>query len=43
LQTLIQQENSPTNSDNKKPSNNTPLLIGGLVVFGVATLAIGYL
>jgi hypothetical protein len=42
LQTLIS-NNSPTKSDNKQPSNNTPLLIGGLVVFGVAAVAIGYL
>ena len=29
--------------DDKKTGNNTLLLIGGLVIFGVATLAIGYL
>ncbi len=43
LQALVKQENSPVQPDNKQPSNNTPFLIGGLVVFGVATLAIGYL
>ena len=41
LQTLIS-SNSPTKSDNKQPHNNTPLLIGGLVVFGISVLAIGY-
>ena len=42
LQTLIQHGNSPV-KDNKQPSNNTPLLVGELVIFGVATLMIGYL
>jgi len=42
LQTLIQHGNSPV-KDNKQPGNNVPLLVGGLVIFGVATLAIGYL
>jgi len=42
LQTLIS-NNSPTKSDNKQPHNNTPLLIGGLVIFGISVLAIGYL
>jgi hypothetical protein len=42
LQTLIQQGSSPV-KDDKQPGNNVPLLIGGLVVFGVATLIIGYL
>ena len=42
LQTLIQHGNSPV-KDNKQPSNNTPLLIGGLVIFGITVLAIGYL
>ncbi|CAG8587813.1 11707_t:CDS:2 [Ambispora gerdemannii] len=42
LQTLIQQGSSPV-KDDKQPSNNTPLLVGGLVIFGIATLAIGYL
>src|SRR6185295_13945645 len=42
LQTLIS-SNSPTKSDNKQPGNNTPLLISGLVVFGVSALVIGYL
>ena len=40
LQTLIQKGNSP--ADNKQPSNNTPLLVGGLVIFGISVLAIGY-
>ena len=43
LQTLIQQGNSPVKTDDKQPSNNTPLLIGGLVLFGVSVLGIGYL
>src|SRR6185437_15246415 len=42
LQTLIS-SNSPAKSDNKQPGNNTRLLIGGLVVFGVSALVIGYL
>jgi len=42
LQTLIQHGNSPAKSDNKQPGNNTPLLIGGLVIFGISVLAIGY-
>ena len=42
LQTLIS-SNSPTKSDEKQPGNNTPLLIGGLVIFGVSALVIGYL
>lgn len=42
LQTLIQQGSSPTKPTNQ-PSNNAPLLIGGLVVFGVSVLGIGYL
>src|SRR6185312_3593563 len=42
LQALIS-NNSPAKSDNKQPHNNTPLLISGLVVFGVAAVAIGYL
>jgi len=41
LQTLIS-SNSPTKTDEKQPRNNTPLLIGGLVVFGISILAIGY-
>jgi len=41
LQTLIQQGDSPV-KDNKQPGNNTPLLVGGLVIFGAATLIIGY-
>jgi len=44
LQALIQQGSSPVKPvDNKQPGNNTPLLIGGLMIFGVATLIIGYL
>ena len=43
LQALIQQGSSPVKPDNKKTGDNTPLLIGGLVVFGVSVLAIGYL
>ena len=42
LQTLIS-SNSPAKSDNKQLGNNTPLLVGGLVVFGISVLAIGYL
>jgi len=42
LQTLIS-SNSPTKSDNKQSVNNTPLLVGGLVIFGVSALVIGYL
>ena len=41
LQTLIQQGSSPVKPDNK-PSDNTPLLIGGLVIFGISALVIGY-
>lgn len=42
LQTLI--GNSPVKTDDSKQSgNNAPLLVGGLVVFGVVVLAIGYL
>jgi hypothetical protein len=43
LQALVKQESLPVKQDNKQTGNNTPLLIGGLVIFGVATLAIGYL
>ena len=42
LQTLIQQGSPPTKPDNKQPGNNTPLLIGGLMIFGVLVLAVGY-
>jgi len=42
LQTLIQHGNSPV-KDNKQPGNNTHLLIGGLVVFGISAVVIGYL
>ncbi|CAG8459772.1 6985_t:CDS:2 [Racocetra persica] len=38
LQTLIQ-SNSPAKTDNKQPGNNAPLLIGGLVVFGLGAVA----
>ena len=41
LQTLIQQGSSPV-KDSKQPGNNTPLLVGGLVIFGIAAVAIGY-
>jgi len=41
LQALIS-SNSPTKLDNKQPRNNTPLLVGGLVIFGISVLAIGY-
>jgi len=40
LQTLIS-SNSP--AKDKQPGNNTPLLIGGLVVFGISAVVIGYL
>ena len=39
LQTLIQ--HSPTKTDDKS-NNNIPLLIGGLIIFGVFVLLIGY-
>jgi hypothetical protein len=42
LQSLIQQGSSSVKPDNKQPGNNTPLLVGGLVVFGVSVLGIGY-
>jgi len=42
LQTLIQQGSSPVKPDNKQPGNNTPLLVGWLVIFGISVLAIGY-
>ncbi|CAG8577775.1 8369_t:CDS:2 [Ambispora gerdemannii] len=42
LQTLIQHGSSPV-KDNKQSGNNTPLLVGGLVIFGIVVLAIGYL
>ena len=42
LQTLIQKGSSLVKPDNKQPHNNTPLLIGGLAVFGISVLAIGY-
>ncbi|CAG8685726.1 12809_t:CDS:2, partial [Ambispora gerdemannii] len=42
LQTLIQQGSSPV-KDNKQNGNNNPLLVGGLVIFGITTLAIDYL
>jgi len=42
LQVLIQQGSSPVKPDNKQLSNNTPLLTGGLLIFGISVLAIGY-
>jgi len=39
LQALIS-SNSP--AKDKQPGNNTPLLVGGLVIFGISVLAIGY-
>jgi hypothetical protein len=42
LQTLIS-SNSPTKLDEKQPGNNTALLVGGLVVFGISAVVIGYL
>ena len=43
LQTLIQQGSSPVKPNDKQSGNNTPLLVGGLVIFGVSALVIGYL
>ncbi|CAG8470033.1 6206_t:CDS:2 [Cetraspora pellucida] len=44
LQALIQQGGSPVKTDdNKQPGNNAPLLVGGLVVFGIVAVMIGYL
>jgi hypothetical protein len=43
LQALVKQESLPVKSDDKQPGNNTPLLIGGLVLFGVVAVMIGYL
>ena len=42
LQTLIQQGSSPVKPNDKQSGNNTPLLVGGLVIFGVSALVIGY-
>jgi hypothetical protein len=42
LQTLIQHGSSSVKPDNKQVGNNAPLLVGGLVVFGVSVLGIGY-
>jgi len=42
LQTLIQQGSSPVKPDNNQAGNNSPLLIGGLIVFGISVLAISY-
>jgi hypothetical protein len=44
LQTLIS-GNSPAKSDDKQPNNNNngSLLIGGLVIFGILAVGIGYL
>src|SRR6185437_5725340 len=41
LQTLIS-GNSPEKLEEKQPSNNTPLLVGGLVIFGISAVVIGY-
>jgi hypothetical protein len=42
LRTLTQiNQPAQTNQDQKK-GNNAPLLIGGLVIFGISVLAIGY-
>jgi len=41
LQTLIS-GNSPTKLDEKQPRNNTPLLVGSLVIFGISAAVIGY-
>jgi len=38
LQTLIQQGSSPVKPNDKQSGNNTPLLVGGLVIFGVSAL-----
>jgi len=44
LQTLIQQGGSPIKTDdNKQSGNNAPLLVGGLVVFGLVAVGVGYL
>ncbi|CAG8471870.1 14315_t:CDS:2 [Cetraspora pellucida] len=44
LQALIQQGGSPVKSeDSKRPGNNTPLLVGGLAVFGLVAVTVGYL
>ncbi|CAG8745164.1 14629_t:CDS:2 [Gigaspora margarita] len=40
LQTLIQGGSPAKTDDGKKPGNNTPLLIGGLVVFGLVAVAV---
>ena len=42
LQTLIS-SNSPAKSDNKQLGNNNPLLVGGLVIFGISAVVFGYL
>ncbi|CAG8804658.1 18439_t:CDS:2, partial [Racocetra persica] len=42
LQTLIQQGGSSVKSeDNNRSGNNVPLLIGGLVIFGISALVVG--
>ncbi|CAG8659215.1 38313_t:CDS:10 [Gigaspora margarita] len=43
LQTLIQGGSAAKTDDGKRSGNNTPLLIGGLVVFGLVAVAVGYL
>ena len=42
LQALIQ-GNSVKVPEKKPDNNNTPLLVGGLVIFGISAVAIGYL
>jgi hypothetical protein len=42
LQELIQ-GSSMKGEKEPKNANNTPFLIGGLVIFGIAALALGYL
>jgi len=41
LQTLIKQGSSSV-KDNKQSGDNTPLLVGGLVLFGISATVIGY-
>ena len=43
LQELIQGNSPKTTNKQNKNSNTTPLLVGGLVIFGIAAVAIGYL
>ncbi|CAG8687129.1 4855_t:CDS:2, partial [Cetraspora pellucida] len=42
LQALIQ-SGSPVKTDNKQSGNNAPPLIGGLVIFGIVAVVVGYL